>query len=81
MSRCDLTLAPGQRTAVATVLSAKVAIITGGPGICKTTIIRMILTIPKAKGVTALLAARPGAPSNALWRSPAFKPRPPPSRV
>jgi exodeoxyribonuclease V alpha subunit len=55
-----VTLAAGQRAATATALSRKLAVITGGPGVGKTTIIRTILTILTAKGVTPLLAAPTG---------------------
>jgi exodeoxyribonuclease V alpha subunit len=66
--RLGVTLAPGQRTAVATALGAKVAV-TGGPGVGKTTIIRTILTILKAKGVTTLLAAPTGRAAKRLAES------------
>lgn len=45
------------------------AIITGGPGVGKTTIIHTILTILKAKGATALLAAPTGRAAKRLAES------------
>ncbi len=42
-ARLGLTLAPGQRSAVALAAGASVSIVTGGPGTGKTTIIRTLL--------------------------------------
>ncbi len=67
--KLGVTLAAGQRAAVATALSRKLAVITGGPGVGKTTIIRTILTILTAKGVTPLLAAPTGRAAKRLAES------------
>jgi exodeoxyribonuclease V alpha subunit len=67
--RLSITLASGQRAAVATVLGAKVAVITGGPGVGKTTIIRTILHILTGSGATALLAAPTGRAAKRLAES------------
>jgi exodeoxyribonuclease V alpha subunit len=64
--RLGVTLAPGQRQAVAQALACKILVITGGPGVGKTTIIRAILTILRAKGVTPLLAAPTGRAAKRL---------------
>jgi exodeoxyribonuclease V alpha subunit len=65
-SRLDVTLAPRQREAVSKALGSKILIITGGPGVGKTTIIRAILTILRAKGVAPLLAAPTGRAAKRL---------------
>src|SRR5262249_56900317 len=59
-------LAPGQRDGVSRALSSKILIVTGGPGVGKTTIIRGILAILWAKGVTPLLAAPTGRAAKRL---------------
>lgn len=58
--RVGLTLAESQRHAVAIALASKVLVITGGPGVGKTTIINTILRILGAKGVRILLCAPTG---------------------
>jgi exodeoxyribonuclease V alpha subunit len=68
-ARLGVTLASGQRAAVATALGAKVAVITGGPGVGKTTIIRTILHILTGSGATALLAAPTGRAAKRLAES------------
>jgi exodeoxyribonuclease V alpha subunit len=54
------TLAASQRAALAMALGAKVAVITGGPGVGKTTLLDAILRILAAKGVKILLGAPTG---------------------
>ncbi len=54
------TLAPSQRAAIGLVLRSKVAVVTGGPGVGKTTLLDAILRILAAKGVRLLLAAPTG---------------------
>lgn len=58
--RTGLTLAPSQREAVSLALASKVTVITGGPGVGKTTIVNAILRILAAKGVKLLLCAPTG---------------------
>ncbi len=67
--KLGVTLAPGQRDAVACARASKVAVITGGPGVGKTTIIRSILHILRAKGVEPLLAAPTGRAAKRLSES------------
>ena len=59
-ARTGLQLAPSQADAVRVALRSKVAVITGGPGVGKTTIVNAILRILKAKGVKILLCAPTG---------------------
>jgi exodeoxyribonuclease V alpha subunit len=58
--RTNLTLAESQKTAVRLALTAKVLVITGGPGVGKTTIVNAILRVLGAKGVKILLCAPTG---------------------
>ena len=58
--RTALTLAPSQREAIALALRSKMTVITGGPGVGKTTIVNAILRILAAKGVQLLLCAPTG---------------------
>ena len=58
--RTGLRLATSQRSAVALALRSKVLVMTGGPGVGKTTILRAILQILAAKGVAPLLCAPTG---------------------
>ncbi|TPW15460.1 MAG: exodeoxyribonuclease V alpha subunit, partial [Halothiobacillaceae bacterium] len=60
MGVTGLLLSPSQQAAIATVLGAKVAVITGGPGVGKTTVVNSILQIVRAAGVRVLLCAPTG---------------------
>ena len=59
-ARTGLTLAASQADAVRLVLRTKAAVITGGPGVGKTTIVNAILRILRAKEVKLLLCAPTG---------------------
>jgi len=64
--RTGKTLAPSQRDALKTVLASRVAIITGGPGVGKTTLVKSILMILRAKRVKCLLCAPTGRAAKRL---------------
>ena len=61
-----LALSPSQRAAVATMLAHKVTIITGGPGVGKTTLVNSLLRILRAKQIRVLLAAPTGRAAKRL---------------
>ena len=58
--KTGLSLAPGQADAVRLALTSKTLVITGGPGVGKTTIVNAILSVLSAKGVELLLCAPTG---------------------
>src|SRR5262245_33959205 len=60
------TLSPSQRDAMATALHSKVTVITGGPGVGKTTIVTSILQILRAKKMDVLLCAPTGRAAKRL---------------
>jgi exodeoxyribonuclease V alpha subunit len=64
--RTGKTLAPSQREALKTVLTNRVVIITGGPGVGKTTLVNSILMILNAKKVKCLLCAPTGRAAKRL---------------
>lgn len=64
--RIGLELAPSQKTAVRLALTSKLLVITGGPGVGKTTIVNAILRILVAKEVKLLLCAPTGRAAKRL---------------
>ncbi|MFZ5889882.1 MAG: ATP-dependent RecD-like DNA helicase [Myxococcota bacterium] len=64
--RGKLTLAPSQRKAVELAVSERIAIITGGPGVGKTTIIRAIVSVFESKRRDVRLAAPTGRAAKRL---------------
>jgi exodeoxyribonuclease V alpha subunit len=64
--QAGITLARQQAEAVALALSGKVAVVTGGPGVGKTTIVRGIVSILGKKGLRIALAAPTGRAAKRL---------------
>lgn len=64
-----IELAESQKQAIRLALSSKVLVITGGPGVGKTTLVNSILTILRAKQVKALLCAPTGRAAKRLSES------------
>ena len=64
-----LTLSTSQRDAVATVLNGKVTVLTGGPGVGKTTIVNSILKLVEGRGGRVLLCAPTGRAAKRLSES------------
>ena len=67
--KLGVTLAESQREAVRIAVSSKVMVITGGPGVGKTTLVNAILRILIVKGVSVALAAPTGRAAKRLSES------------
>src|SRR5260370_16036478 len=72
-ARTGLTLANSQAEAIRLALLSKVLVITGGPGVGKTTIVNSILRILAAKNVNLLLCAPTGRATNRMTAAPGFE--------
>ena len=64
-----IQLSPSQREAVAAAVNGKVTVITGGPGVGKTTVVNGILRILDARGVEMRLCAPTGRAAKRLSES------------
>jgi exodeoxyribonuclease V alpha subunit len=65
-ARTGLTLAPSQQEAIRLALRSKVMVITGGPGVGKTTLVNSILRIVQARRVVVALCAPTGRAAKRL---------------
>jgi exodeoxyribonuclease V alpha subunit len=75
-SRTGLSLAPSQAEALRLALRSKVLVITGGPGVGKTTLVNSILRILGAKGVKLLLCAPTGRAAKRMSEATGLEARP-----
>ncbi len=71
--KTGLSLAPSQNDAIRLALMAKVLVITGGPGVGKTTIVNSILRILAAKSVNLLLCAPTGRAAKRMTEATGFE--------
>ena len=71
--KTGLSLAESQIAAIRLALLSKVLVITGGPGVGKTTIVNAILRILSAKGVTLLLCAPTGRAAKRMTEATGFE--------
>ena len=67
--RAGITLAPSQREALCLAAASKALVITGGPGVGKTTLVNSILKMLVAKGVAVALCAPTGRAAKRLTES------------
>ena len=74
-SRTGLTLAPSQAEALRRAVTAKVLVITGGPGVGKTTLVNSILQVLGAEGVHVALCAPTGRAAKRLAESTGLEAR------
>ena len=72
-TRVGFSLAESQRSAVKLAMTSKVLVITGGPGVGKTTIVKAILRILAAKGVRLLLCAPTGRAAKRMSEATGFE--------
>ena len=70
--RIGIILAESQVRAIRLALRSKVLVMTGGPGVGKTTIVRAILRILAAKGVKLLLCAPTGRAAKRMTEATGF---------
>ena len=73
--RTGLSLAATQAEAVRLALTSKAMVITGGPGVGKTTLVNAILRILAAKGVSMVLCAPTGRAAKRLSEATGFEAR------
>jgi exodeoxyribonuclease V alpha subunit len=74
-NRTGLVLADSQKQALSLAVAHKVLVITGGPGVGKTTLVNAILTVLRAKAVTVALCAPTGQAAKRLSESTGLEAR------
>jgi exodeoxyribonuclease V alpha subunit len=75
-ARTGLALAESQREAVRLALGSKVLVITGGPGVGKTTLVNSVLKVLRPSASASRCAPPPGAPPSGCRRARAWRPGP-----
>lgn len=73
--KTGMSLAPSQREALRRALTSRVLVITGGPGVGKTTLVDAILRILRAKRVRCLLCAPTGRAAKRLGEATGMEAR------
>jgi exodeoxyribonuclease V alpha subunit len=73
--KTGLSLSESQKIAISLVLHSKVSVITGGPGVGKTTLVNSILKILRAKRITIGLCAPTGRAAKRLTESTGLEAR------
>jgi len=73
--KTGLALAPSQAAALRRAVAAKALVITGGPGVGKTTLVNSILKVLSAKGVEVALCAPTGRAAKRLAESTGLEAR------
>src|SRR5712675_1361341 len=71
--KTGLSLAESQVAAIRLALLSKVLVVTGGPGVGKTTLVKAILRILAAKGVSLLLCAPTGRAAKRMTEATGFE--------
>ena len=71
--KTGLTLAESQIAAIRLALLSKILVVTGGPGVGKTTIVNSILRILAAKGASLLLCAPTGRAAKRMTEATGFE--------
>jgi exodeoxyribonuclease V alpha subunit len=74
-SRTGLALAESQKQALGLAVARKALVITGGPGVGKTTLVNSILKVLRAKGVSVALCAPTGRAAKRLGESTGLEAR------